>query len=82
MLLYEIFIDRWTRLWNLFAADDNADLRVSMVSYTTDKKMFVIKTFYSSGGSCVAVCPSKWKSASPENHVTFKTHGLASSSAQ
>jgi hypothetical protein len=24
-----------------------------MVSYTTDQKMFVIKTFYSSRGSCV-----------------------------
>jgi hypothetical protein len=74
-------IYRSTRLGNLFAPDGNTDLSNSMASYMADQKVFVVKTFNSSGGSCVAVYPSKWKCASSENHVTFETHGLSSSSA-
>jgi hypothetical protein len=39
---------------NLFVAVVNPGLSNKMASYTTDGKMFVIKTFYSSGGSSVA----------------------------
>jgi hypothetical protein len=39
----------------LFVALGNAELINKMASYTTNRKLFVIKAFYFSGGSCVAV---------------------------
>jgi Fe2+ or Zn2+ uptake regulation protein len=42
-------------LGNLFAAIGITELSNKMASHTTDQELFVIKTFYSSGGSCVAV---------------------------
>jgi hypothetical protein len=42
-------------LEKVFVAVGNTELRNKMASHTTDQKLFVIKTFYSSGGSWVAV---------------------------
>jgi hypothetical protein len=53
MQLYETFTDCSTHLANLFVA--TAELNNKMALYMTDQKMFAVKIFYSSGGSCVAV---------------------------
>jgi hypothetical protein len=54
MQLYEVFILSLYTLWKIVAIG-NTEQSNKMVSYTTDQKMFVVKTFYSSGGSHVAV---------------------------
>jgi hypothetical protein len=38
-----------------FFAVGNSEISKDMASHTTDQKVFVIKTVYFSGGSCVAV---------------------------
>jgi hypothetical protein len=40
---------------NLSVAFGSTKLSNEMSSYTTDQEMFVTKTFYTSGGFCVAV---------------------------
>lgn len=40
---------------NLFVAITNAELRNKMELYIMDQPVLVIKTFYSSNGSCAAV---------------------------
>jgi hypothetical protein len=52
MQLYETS-DHSTHLGSLFVADINVELSNMMLSYRTDQKVFLIKTFYFSGGSCV-----------------------------
>jgi hypothetical protein len=42
-------------LEELFVAVGNNEISNKMASYTTDQKVYVIKTFYSPSGSCVAV---------------------------
>jgi hypothetical protein len=39
----------------LFVVNGNAELSNKIAAYTTDQKVFVVKTVYSSGRSCVAV---------------------------
>jgi hypothetical protein len=51
MKLSDIFTD----LGKLFVTVGKTQLSNKMASYTKDQKMFVIKTFYSSGGCSVAV---------------------------
>jgi hypothetical protein len=51
MKLYESFKDRATHLRNLFVDIGNSELSDKMASYTKDQKVFIIKTFSSSGGS-------------------------------
>jgi hypothetical protein len=53
--LYEAFADRSTHLGNFVVAVGNAELSNKIASYTTDQKVFVVKTCYSSGGSYVSV---------------------------
>jgi hypothetical protein len=53
--LYETFTERPTNSENLRVAVGNAELSNKMALCTTNKKMFFIKTFYCSGGSCAAV---------------------------
>jgi hypothetical protein len=55
MQLHGTLKDRSTDFVNLFLAAGNAELSNKMASYMRDQKMFVIKTFCSEGGSCVAV---------------------------
>jgi hypothetical protein len=42
-------------LGNLFVTIASAVLSNKVTPYTTDQKVFVIKTFYSSDGACVSV---------------------------
>jgi hypothetical protein len=51
---YIEFTDHFTHLAKLFLAVGNTELSNKM-SYKRRQKEFIIKTFYSSGGSCVAV---------------------------
>jgi hypothetical protein len=44
--MYDIFTDHNTHYGNLFVAVGNAELSNNMVSYTTDRKMFFMKSFY------------------------------------
>jgi hypothetical protein len=44
-----------TKLGKLFVAVGDTELSNSTESYTTDQKVFVTETFYSSGGFCVAL---------------------------
>jgi hypothetical protein len=53
--LYETSTDSSTHFGKLFVVVGNTELSHNVVSYTTDQKVFVNKTFYSFGGSCVAV---------------------------
>jgi hypothetical protein len=52
MKLPQAVLHTWEKLC---VAAGNNELSNKMASYTTDQKMVVIKTFHSSGGSCVAV---------------------------
>jgi hypothetical protein len=52
---YVTFTDRSTKLGNLFVAAGNSEICNKKTSYTTDQKVFVIKTFQSSDVSCAAV---------------------------
>jgi hypothetical protein len=53
--MYGTFTDRSTHFVNSFVAVGNAELSNKMASYMRDQRMFVIKTYYSYGCSCVAV---------------------------
>jgi hypothetical protein len=55
MQFYVTFTHRSTHLGNLFVDIGNIELNEKMASYTTEQEVFVIKTFYSFGGSCVPV---------------------------
>jgi hypothetical protein len=52
--LYEIFAGCSTDLGTVFIAVGKAELSNKMASYITDRKVFAIKTIYSSGGSCIS----------------------------
>jgi hypothetical protein len=53
MQFYESSTDHCAHLGNLFVATGNTELNNRVVSYMMNQKVFVIKTFYSSGDSCV-----------------------------
>jgi hypothetical protein len=55
MQLYEAFTNCSTHLGNLSVAIGSAALCSKIVSCMMDQKVFAVKSFYSSGGSCVAV---------------------------
>jgi hypothetical protein len=51
----ETFRDHSTHLEDVFAAASSDELSNKMVSYMMNQKILVIKTFYFSSGSCVAL---------------------------
>jgi hypothetical protein len=55
MQLYETFVGFSTHLGIFFLSVGNAELSNKMASYTTNQKVFVVKTIYSSCGSCLAL---------------------------
>jgi hypothetical protein len=52
--LYEASTDNSAHLGKLFIFVGNTDLSNKMVPYTASQKVFVVKTFYCFGCSCVA----------------------------
>jgi hypothetical protein len=55
MKLYQTFIEHYTSLKNFFTATGDVNLSNEMALHKIDQKVFVIKTLYSFGGSCIAL---------------------------
>jgi hypothetical protein len=53
--VYKTLIESSTHLVKLFAAVGNTELSKKMAPYTTEHKVLLIKTFWTFGGSSVAV---------------------------